>query len=397
MRRLKEVDVAGKRVLVRADFNVPTDARGEILDDTRIRESLPTIRYLLKHGAKVIAMSHMGRPKGTFNEKYSLKTVAVRLAALLEMPVVMADDCIGSGVRQLVDAMQPGQLVLLENLRFHPEEEENNPAFSRELAELAELYINDAFGAAHRAHASIAGITQYIPSYYGFLMEKEVTMLRKILNSTEKPSAAIVGGAKVSDKLSLLENLIQRMDTIIIGGGMANTFLKAEGIGVGASLCEASLLEEAQGLMDQAADRGVDLLLPVDVVVADRFADEAQRKTVEVSQVPEGWMILDIGPQTVELYRRYILEAKTILWNGPMGVYEFEHFSNGTNEVARAVATADAVSVVGGGDSMAAIYHLGLQDQITHVSTGGGATLEFLEGKQLPGLINGDYLEQLVR
>ncbi|MGE5370757.1 MAG: phosphoglycerate kinase [Solirubrobacterales bacterium] len=396
MSTLRDIDISNKRVLVRADLNVPTDSRGEILDDTRIRESLPTLEYLIEKGAKVIVMSHLGRPKGERSERYSMNQVVIRLRAALERDVKKLNDCVGPEVQQAINDLKPGEVMLLENLRFHPGEEKNDPEFCRELAQLGDLYVNDAFGAAHRAHASISGITDYIPSVCGFLMEKEVTMLRKVMNTGESPRIAIVGGAKVSDKLKLLENLLERMDVVIIGGGMANTFLKAQGIPVGSSLCEDSLLDSARDLMRQADEKGISILLPTDVAIAPRFHHDAERRVVPVHEVPDGWMILDIGPETAACYKEAIGKARTILWNGPMGVYEFESFSTGTDEVARAVADAQGVSVVGGGDSLAAVYKLNLQDQITHVSTGGGATLEFLEGKRLPGLVYSKSMQQLV-
>jgi len=324
-----------------------------------------------------------------------MNKIGLHLQALLDKPVRKLDDCIGPEVKKAIEEMKPGDIILLENVRFHPEEEANDPEFCRQLAELADIYVNDAFGAAHRPHASTCGVAKLLPSYPGFLLEKEVTMLKQVLESQERPRIAIVGGAKVSDKLKLLENLMKRMDTIIIGGGMANTFLKAQGYDIGNSLCEDSLLETAAAILNHARERGVRILLPVDVVIADRFAEDAVYEVVPVDRVRDGWMIMDIGPETASLYSQAIKEARTILWNGPMGVYEFPAFSTGTDEVARAVAEARAVSVVGGGDSLAAVFHLGLQNKITHVSTGGGATLEFLEGKVLPGLENYDYLEQV--
>lgn len=396
MQSLKEVDVYNKRVLVRVDFNVPIDKKGNIIDDTRIRESLPTLRYLVDQGARVIAVSHLGRPKGKPVEEFRMDKVAEHLGQLMKKPVVKVDECIGPTVKQAIEVLKPGDILVLENVRFYPGEEANDPEFSRQLAELADIYVNDAFGAAHRAHASISGVAALLPSLPGFLLEKEVTMLSKVMDRAENPRVAIVGGAKVADKLSLLKNMMENMDVIIIGGGMANTFLKAKGLYIGKSLCEDALLAKARELMEIARQRNTKLLLPVDVVAADHFAEDAEHRVVPVDQVPEGWMILDIGPETVKNYRQYINQARTIFWNGPMGVYEFEAFSFGTNGVARAVASTPAVSVVGGGDSLAAVYHLGLQNSITHISTGGGATLEFLEGKRLPGLMSCDFRQQMV-
>jgi len=393
---LRELDVYNKRVLVRVDFNVPIDKKGNIIDDTRIRESLPTLNYLVEQGARVIAISHLGRPKGKPKEELRMDKVAHHLGQLMEKKVLKVDECVGPKVKQVIEGMKPGDILVLENVRFYPGEEANDPEFSRQLAELADIYVNDAFGAAHRAHASISGVAELMPSCPGFLLEKEVTMLSKVMDRSENPRVAIVGGAKVADKLNLLQNMVQNMDVIIIGGGMANTFLKARGLNIGKSLYEESLLDQARELMEEARQRNTRMLLPVDVVVADHFAENAEHRVVPVNQVPDGWMILDIGPETVANYKQYINQARTIFWNGPMGVYEFEAFSSGTNELARAVASASAVSVVGGGDSLAAVYHLGLQNSITHLSTGGGATLEFLEGKRLPGLVSCDLTQKMV-
>ncbi|MGE5398289.1 MAG: phosphoglycerate kinase [Chitinophagales bacterium] len=395
MESLRDVDVKNKRVLVRVDFNVPIDKRGDIIDDTRIRASIPTIQYLIDQGAKVIVASHLGRPKGETVERYRMDKLAEYLGLLLKRKVVKAPDCVGPEVQKIVDAMQPGDVVMLENVRFHPEEEKNNPEFCRSLAESADIYVNDAFGTAHRAHASTAGVAAILPAYPGFLLEKEVSMLQKVLEGAEKPRVAIVGGAKVSDKLSLLENLLVKMDAIIIGGGMANTFLKASGLDIGKSLCEDSLLDTARHLIKKAGEAGIKIFLPIDVVITEKISDEAESKTVPVEAVPPEWMIVDIGPQTVQSYCNCIKQAATIFWNGPMGVYEVRQFSLGTEEIARAVAETHAVSVVGGGDSLAAVFHVGVQDKITHISTGGGATLEFLEGRELPG-VAGCYLKKKV-
>ncbi|NLV16247.1 MAG: phosphoglycerate kinase [Syntrophomonadaceae bacterium] len=396
MNSLKDVDVSNKRVLVRVDFNVPTDKKGDIIDDTRIRESLPTLRYLLEQGARVIAVSHLGRPKGKPTEEFRMDKVAVRLSQLLGKPVRKVSECIGPQVTQAIDQMNPGEIIVLENVRFYPGEEANDPEFSKELAGLADIFVNDAFGAAHRAHASISGVAEFLPTYAGFLLAKEVKMLSRVMDVAESPRMAIMGGAKVTDKLALLKNLIKKMDIIILGGGMANTFMGASGLSVGKSLHEEAMFGMARELIESVRGAQKKLLLPVDVVVADHFANDAKHKVVSVNEVPDDWMIVDIGPKTVELYRQAINEARTIFWNGPVGVFEFENFSAGTDEVARAVASSQAVSVVGGGDSLAAIYHLGIQDSITHISTGGGATLEFLEGKALPGLMCCNYNRKMV-
>ncbi|NLU50992.1 MAG: phosphoglycerate kinase [Syntrophomonadaceae bacterium] len=388
MRSLRDVDVKGKRVLVRVDFNVPMDKKGAIIDDTRIRASLPTIEYLIDQGARVILMSHLGRPKGKVDDAYRMDNVARQLSLLLKKEVKKCDDCIGDEVQAAVARMQPGDVLMLENVRFHPEEEKNDPEFSAQLASLGDIYVNDAFGTAHRAHASTAGVARYLPCAAGFLLEKEVQMLSKVMNSVESPRLAIVGGAKVSDKMALLENLLNRTDVIIIGGGMANTFLKAQGYDIGKSLCEDGLVDFARELLAEAEEKKVKILLPVDVVVADQFSAEAQSREAKVNEIPSDWMILDIGRETARMYKEAIKSARTIVWNGPMGVYEYEKFARGTEEVAFAIADSGAVSVVGGGDSLATIYRLGLEDKMTHISTGGGATLEFLEGKQLPGVVS---------
>lgn len=388
MPNLQEIELYNRRVLVRVDFNVPFDQNGDIADDARIKASLPTLQYLVKKGAKVIVASHLGRPKGKNVPKYRMDKVAQHLASLMGEKVSKTDDCIGPEVKQAIDAMKPGEIVMLENVRFHAEEEKNDLWFSRQLAELADLYVNDAFGTAHRAHASTAGVARLLPSFPGFLLEREVTMLNQIIDSARNPRMTIVGGAKVSDKLTLLTNLLNKMDVFIVGGGIANTFLRAKGFDIGNSLFEESLVDTARDFIQKAADHKVELLMPVDVMVADEFSDKAHFQVVPVDQVPKNWRILDIGPQTINIYRQAIGQARTIFWNGPMGAYEFAPFTTGTNEVARAIAAAPAISVVGGGDSLACIDHLGLQDQITHISTGGGATLEFLQGRKLPGLVS---------
>lgn len=383
---ITDVDVDKKKVFVRADFNVPLDENGIITDDTRIQKTLPTIRYLLDHQAAVILASHLGRPKGKVVEKYSLKPVAVRLSELLGIPVQMAPDCIGVETEAMAGALQPGQVLLLENLRFHGEEEKNDPEFSRKLASLADVGINDAFGCCHRAHASVAGIAAFLPMAAGFLLEKEIRFIGGAVDHPAHPFAAIIGGAKVSDKIEVISNLLPKVDVMIIGGGMANTFLAAQGYGIGKSLVEADKIDLAKKLIAQAADEGKKLLLPVDVTVAEAFSNDAAHKVVPADAVPEGWMILDIGTKTQELFARELEPMKLIVWNGPMGVFEMETFAKGTESVARAVAHSQAVSIVGGGDSVSAVNKTGLADQISHISTGGGASLEYLEGKKLPGI-----------
>ncbi len=383
-RTVRDVQVRGKRVLVRVDFNVPLQ-EGQVGDDTRIRAALPTIRYLLEHGAAVVLMSHLGRPKGV-DEKFRLVPVGEHLSKLLGRPVRTLPDCIGPEVEEVVRAMQPGEVILLENLRFHPEEEKNDPEFARKLAGLGDLYVNDAFGTAHRAHASTEGVAHYLPAVAGLLMEQELEALGKALQSPEHPFVVILGGAKISDKIGVIRNLLHQADTLLIGGGMANTFLKAQGYAVGESLVEDEALETARELVSQARSAGVGFYLPVDAVIAERFAADAVPRIVPVEQVPAGWRILDIGPRTVEAFRQALQGARLVVWNGPMGVFEFPAFAEGTRAVAQAVVESGAFSVVGGGDSVAALQQLGLAERIGHLSTGGGASLEFLEGKPLPGV-----------
>ncbi len=380
---IRDIDVAGKRVLVRADLNVPME-RGVITDDTRIRESLPTIRYLLDHGARVIVCSHLGRPKGP-DPELSLAPVAGRMANLLGQEVLFAEDCIGPVAEEAVAAMGR-HVLLLENLRFHPEEEKNEPAFAQALAGLAEIYVNDAFGAAHRAHASTEGVTHYLPAVAGFLMEKEVRYLSALVANPPKPFAAIVGGAKVSTKIAAIEHLLPKLDMLLVGGGMANTFLKATGTDVQMSLVENEQVEVAKAILAKAKDRGVAVHLPRDVVAASRFAADAEAVTCSIGEVPRGYMILDIGPGTVKSYAEALKAAKAVVWNGPMGVFEMERFSAGSFGLARALASLDAITVVGGGETAAVVALTGLQERFTHVSTGGGASLEMLEGRELPGV-----------
>jgi phosphoglycerate kinase len=386
---IRDIDLAGKRVLVRVDFNVPLDSQQHITDDTRIRAALPTIRYLLDQGAAVILMSHLGRPDGKVVDTLRLAPVAQRLSELLGRPVEMAAESVGPAVEAQARALQPGQVLLLENLRFHKEEEKNDPGFARQLAALGEVYVNDAFGTAHRAHASTEGVTRYLPGAAGFLMEKEINFLGSALEHPRRPFAAIIGGAKVSDKIAVLERLISMVDTLLIGGGMANTFLKAEGFEIGDSLFEASKLDVARDLIAKARQRGIQFLLPVDVVVADRFAADATYKVVSHDNVPESWRILDIGPKTIEAFREALANAQTIVWNGTLGVAEMPAFAKGTNAIIEILAErtrAGATTIIGGGDSAAAVEEAGASEKMTHVSTGGGASLEFLEGRTLPGV-----------
>lgn len=386
-KNVTQIDVQGKKVLLRCDFNVPQDkATGAITDDKRIRAALPTIQYLLEHKAAVVACSHLGKPKGTWKESLTLAPVAERLQELLGQPVVFAKDIVGEDAKAKAAALQPGQIMLLENLRFDPREEKNDPSFAKELAEFGEIYVSDAFGTVHRAHASTAGVAAYLPAVSGFLIGRELEVMGKALDDPARPFVAILGGAKVSDKIAVIENLLNKADKILIGGGMAYTFIKAQGCGVGSSLLEADKIEFAAQMIDEAKAKGVELLLPVDTIVADSFAADAAAQTVGVDAIPEGWMGLDIGPKTVEAFEKAIAGAGTIVWNGPMGVFEFERFAEGTRAVARAVAQSGGVSIVGGGDSAAAVEQLGFADKITHISTGGGASLEFLEGKELPGV-----------
>ncbi|MGI6679218.1 MAG: phosphoglycerate kinase [Dehalobacterium sp.] len=383
---IQDVDVKGKKVIVRVDFNVPLDQEGNITNDTRIKAALPTISFLREKGALVILMSHLGRPKGQVKDELRLGVVAERLGQLIDQRVLYAKDCIGPETEALIVGMKSGDVLLLENLRFYPEEEKNDPEFARKLASLADIYVNDAFGTAHRAHASTAGIARYLPAVAGLLMQNEIGIMGKALKNPERPFVAILGGAKVSDKIGVIENLIDKVDALIIGGGMANTFLAAQGKDMANSLVESDKIDLARSLMKQGAIKGKEFLLPSDMVVAEAFAADAKHKTVASDQIPSGWMAMDIGPTSIESFGRVIKNAKTIIWNGPMGVFEMVSFAAGTNEIARMVTEAQAVSIVGGGDSVAAIQNTGLSHKITHISTGGGATLEFLEGKELPGV-----------
>lgn len=381
---IREIDVNGKRVLVRCDFNVPQDKKdGHITDDRRIRESLPTLNYLLEHGAALVLMSHLGRPKGK-EEKFSLKPVAARLQAFLGRPVQMADDVIGDAVVAQAHALKPGDVLLLENVRFYPEEEKNDPAFARELSRLGDVYVNDAFGSAHRAHASTRGVADYLPAVAGLLMEKELNYLGGALNNPKQPFIAILGGAKIGDKIGVIENLLPKVDRILIGGGMANTFALANGYPIGDSLAEADKLDLAREMMQKGAGK---LVFPVDWMIADQFTADANSQIVDVESVPHGWRILDIGPETIQLFEKELSGAKTVVWNGPMGVFEFPKFANGTLAIARYLATLkDCTTVIGGGDSASAVEVAGVADKMSHVSTGGGASLEFMEGRALPGV-----------
>lgn len=380
---VRDVDVKGKRVFVRVDFNVPLED-GRITDDTRIRAALPTIRYLVEEGAVAVLASHLGRPKGKRNEAYSLAPCARRLSELLGRPVVFAPDCIGEEVEKLVAAQPPGSVVLLENVRFYAEEEKNDPEFAAKLARLGEIFVNDAFGTAHRAHASTRGVADHMAvRVAGFLMQKEVDTMGKALSDPERPFVAVIGGAKVSDKIMVIENLLTKVDRLIIGGGMANTFLRARGLATGKSLVEEDRVETAKALLAKGGDK---ILLPSDLVVAAEFKAEAEQRVVPADAVPDGWMALDIGPESARAFAEVIRAARTVVWNGPMGVFEMEPFARGTFAVAQAMADCEGVTIVGGGDSVAAVEAAGLADRMTHVSTGGGASLEFLEGKELPGV-----------
>lgn len=382
---IEHIDVAHKRVFVRVDFNVPLKD-GVITDDTRIRATLPTLKYLLAKGSQIILASHLGRPKGERKMEFTLAPCAKRLSELLNHPVAFADDCIGDSVKAKVASMKDGDILLLENLRFHKAEEKNDPAFSKALAELAEVGVNDAFGVSHRAHASVEGITKFLPMVAGYLLEKEIKYVGGAVEHPEHPFAAIIGGAKVSDKIEVISNLLPKVEVLIIGGGMANTFVAAQGYPVGSSLVEADKFDLAKSLIEKAKETNTNLVLPVDFVVADAFSNDANHKVVGVDGIEEGWMALDVGPKSQALFAKALEGMKMIVWNGPMGVFEMDHYAAGTNAVARAVASSSATTIVGGGDSVAAIEKSGLADQISHISTGGGASLEYLEGKVLPGI-----------
>ncbi len=383
---IKDVDLKGKRVLMRVDFNVPLDDNLNITDDIRIRASLPTIKYAIDKGAKVILMSHLDRPDGQVNEKLRLAPVAKRLQELLGIPVLALKDCIGDDVKKAVSAMKEKDVILLENLRFHAEEEKNDPNFAKELAGLGDIFVNDAFGTAHRAHASTEGVTHYLPSVAGFLMEKEIEYLGNAMDNPKRPFVAILGGAKVKDKIKVIDNLLNKVDVLLVGGGMAYTFLKAKGKTIGGSKLDKDGFETAKAALDKAAKKNIPLLLPIDNVIADKFEANADTKLVG-EDIPDGWMGLDIGPKTVKLFEDKLKGAKTVVWNGPLGVFEMDKFAKGTEEVAKFIAKLKGVvSVIGGGDTAAAMSKFKVEDKMTHISTGGGASLEYLEGKGLPGI-----------
>lgn len=380
---IRDIDLKGKRVLMRVDYNVPIE-NGVISDDTRIQATLPTIQYILDQGAALILMSHLGRPAGTgYEAEFSLKPVADRLSELLGKPVKFAPDCIGPEVEAMAAALQPGEVMLLENVRFHKAETKNDPEFSQKLARLGEVFVNDAFGTAHRAQSSTEGVAHYLPAVAGFLMEKEIEFLSKATENPEHPYIAILGGAKISDKVGVIENLLKKCDRLLIGGGMANTFFKAMGYSTGDSLVEDEAVPTARSLLESEGSR---LVLPVDVVIADAFDNEANTRIVAPNEVPDGWRILDIGPKTLEMFKSVLAGVKTVVWNGPMGVFEMPRFAEGTFAIARALAELDATTIIGGGDSVSAVKKAGVDDKMSHVSTGGGASLEFLEGKTLPGV-----------
>lgn len=384
---IKDVDVSGKRVLVRVDFNVPLK-EGQITDDTRIQAALPTIKYLIEHGAKIILMSHLGRPKGNPNPDMSLEPVAARLGQLLKKDVIFpaSDAVVDNSVRERLADMKDGDIALLQNTRFRPEEEKNDDAFSKDLASLGEIFVSDAFGTVHRAHSSTVGVAKYLPAVSGLLIEKEIEYLGQAVNDPERPLLAIMGGAKVADKIILIENLLKKVDVLLIGGGMAYTFLKAQGYEIGKSLLDEENIDVAKGLLEKAEEMGVKMLLPVDCVCAEKIEEGVETKTCSVSSIPSDMMGLDIGPKTRELFADQVREASTVVWNGPMGVFEVDLFAEGTKRVAEALAAAKAITVIGGGDSAAAVKKFGLTEAMTHVSTGGGASMEFLEGKELPGV-----------
>ena len=388
---VRDIDVKGKKAIVRCDFNVPMKD-GKITDDVRITSAMPTVEYLLENGAAVILMSHLGRPKGKPNHDFTLAPVAERISELLGRPVIFAasDSVVDEGVKAKAKALKPGEVMLLENVRFRPEEEKNGEDFSKELASLADVFVNDAFGTAHRAHSSTAGIASFLPAVSGFLIEKELRFLGEALNDPKRPLVAILGGAKVSDKIGVIENLIDKADTIMIGGGMAYTFLKANGYEIGKSLCEEDKLELARDLQIKARDRGVAMMLPVDSKVGSAFAEDCETKIADSCDMPADYLAMDIGPKTIAAYREALRTAGTVVWNGPMGVFEFKQFEDGTKAIAEALAESDALTIIGGGDSAAAAKKFGFEDKMTHISTGGGASLEFLEGKVLPGV---DVLE----
>ena len=384
---VRDIDLKDKKVIVRCDFNVPLDENGKITDNRRIVGALDTIKYLLEQNAKIILVSHLGRPKGEVKPEFSLKPVAEELSRLLGKDVKLASDIIGESAKTLTSNMKSGDIVLLENIRFDAREEKNDLEFAKQLASMAEIYVNDAFGTAHRAHSSTAGIAQYLPAVSGFLMEKELNFLGTALENPERPFVAILGGAKVSDKIAVIDNLLNKVNSLIIGGAMANTFIKAMGYNVGNSLCETDKIDLANELIEKAKLKNIKLILPIDAKIGKEFNKDTESKIVDINNVPEGWSIFDIGPKTIELYKKELENAKTIVWNGPVGLFEFDQFAIGTNSVAEILASLDnATTIIGGGDSSAAVEKSGLADKMTHISTGGGASLEFLEGKKLPGV-----------
>ena len=384
---IRDIDVNGKKVLLRCDFNVPLDESLNITDKTRIVAALPTIKYLLEHNAKLILCSHLGRPKGEVKKEFSLAPVAKELSKELGKEVKLAEDIVGPSAKELTSNMKDGDIVLLENVRFDPREEQNDDEFSKELASLADIYVNDAFGTCHRAHASTAGVAKYLPSACGFLIEKELKVLGDALNNPVRPFVAILGGKKVSDKIGVIDSLLEKVDTLLIGGGMAYTFYKSMGYGVGNSVCELDKLDLAKSLMQKAKDKGVKMLLPLDNKIGKEFKPDTESKVVKYSEIPDGWEGFDIGPETIKLYTEELQNAKTVLWNGPVGLFEFDQFAVGTNAIANCLANLkDCTTIIGGGDSAAAVTKAGLADKMTHISTGGGASLEFIEGKKLPGI-----------
>ncbi len=383
---IEDIDIKGKRVLVRVDFNVPLDENKNITDETRIKAALPTINYLINQGARIILCSHLGRPKGEFNMKYSLEPVAKKLAEILGKNVAFSKDVIGENAHECVAALKDGDIMLLENLRFHKEEEANDPQFAKELASMAEIYVNDAFGTAHRAHASTAGVAAYLPAVAGYLIGRELDIMGKALENPERPFVAILGGAKVSDKIGVINNLLDKVDCLLIGGGMAYTFVKAKGFGIGKSLVEEDKIELANELIKKAETKGIKMLLPIDVIAADEFKNEANTRIVDIESIPDGWMGLDNGPKSNEAFAAVIKNAKTVIWNGPMGVFEMPNFAEGTKSIAKAMSDSSAITIIGGGDSAAAVEQMGFADKMTHISTGGGASLEYLEGLELPGV-----------
>ena len=383
---IKDIDLKGKKVLVRCDFNVPMDENQNITDNRRIVAAIPTIKYLLENNCAIILCSHLGRPKGEFKPEFSLKPVAKELSRLLDIDVKMSKDVIGEDAKKLASNLQQGEIMLLENVRFHREETDNDENFAKELASLAEIFVMDAFGAAHRAHASTAGVAKFLPAVSGFLIEKELNFLGNAITNPERPFVAILGGAKVSDKIGVIDSLLEKVDTLMIGGGMAYTFFKAQGYNVGNSICEEDKLDLAKEAMEKAKAKGVKLLLPIDTKIGKEFKPDTESKTVAWTEIPDGWEGFDIGEKTIEMFAEELKTAKTVVWNGPLGLFEFDQFAIGTNSIAKILADLDATTIIGGGDSAAAVEKIGLSDKMTHISTGGGASLEFLEGKKLPGI-----------